>query len=715
MRYAVKLWVVWLVAFACMTQAWAQQPLESLQEITKPSAQTKDDTSVAPVGIAVDRFDDGWKQSRKDLAAAYSALLVRDNFSLDTDVDDTLAEWIASEASKSAQLSMTGALERYVLPAVVVLLLLVLIGLVDRRATRTAHRYQSRVDFHTLEWINALYRSFVIVVARSMPPLMAVILSFFPVQAVFGRAPWTQAVSAGLLIFVAWRAVSAFGNAAIAFRLVTLKDQSARRLLGVFSWGARIGLTWTAIYTIASALLAPDPVLNWIRFLTIASMTLVTAFLLGVRDEVIELVAPVNDSSGRLARVVRRYYYPTVGVTFVVMALGAFGYWSATFFILSRVYGLLILFFATLRLSQLLRNFIARRVEAAESRDEADLFRSIGGMARIAAALAFLGVTTRLFLLDDALAALLGTPILGLGRVQIAPLHIFDGLVVLFVALLLSRVVRAVLLSTIYPRLGIDVGVGYAINTLLNYAFIVIGFIIGLTVLGVDLTSLTVVVASLGVGIGLGLQTLTENLVSGFILLFGRSVKKGDVITVNGLYGRVEDVGARSVVIRTPDNYDMLVPSKSLVNGDVINWSYRDPYIRLHIPVGVTYQCNPREVERILTRAALAHPKVQRDPPPEVWLREFGDSSVNFELLVFFDLREITQARLRGQINFLIWDMLHDAGIEIPFPQRDLHIRSGEAFPEIARALEKIAERLPASSVDVHPSEQTPQRTSESD
>jgi len=131
-----------------------------------------------------------------------------------------------------------------------------------------------------------------------------------------------------------------------------------------------------------------------------------------------------------------------------------------------------------------------------------------------------------------------------------------------------------------------------------------------------------------------------------------------------------------------------------LVNGDVINWSYRDPYIRLHVPVGVSYSANPREVERVLVRAALAHSRVQHDPSPEVWLTEFGDSAVNFELLVYYDLREITRGRLIGELNFVIWDMLHDAGIEIPFPQRDVHIKTAGAFPELAQAIENLAAKI---------------------
>lgn len=650
--------------------------------------------SIPAVDLKVENFDEGWRLSRENLVASYASLLDREDFSLHTDIDETLVDWVVAEAVLGGRLSAIGVLKRYVLPVGIVFLLFLSIAGLGRRLLHTAHRHQASADLHTIEWVNALYRTVVVVVARTFPVMIALGLSFFPIQAIFGRAPWTQALSAFLWVYLVWRATSSLTTASVGFRLIRVSDASARKLLVIVSWGLRVILAWMAVGRVLLALEAPRTVLDWIGFMSIASVALVAATLLSVRDEVVEVVAPSRDEDGRFAQVVRRYYFPTMGATAVLLFLAALGYWNASFFILTRVYGILILLFGAVHFSHLMSRAIQNRVEAADSSDEADLYKSIGGMARIGAVLALATITVRLFLLDHALRAFFGTPFLTLGKISIAPLHLFDGVVVIFLALLASRVVRAVMLSTVFPKMGVDVGVGYAVNTLLNYGFIFIGFFVGLSVLGVDLTSMTVVLASLGVGIGLGLQTLTENLVSGFILLFGRSVKKGDVITVNGMYGRVEDVGARSVILRTPDNYDMLVPSKSLVNGEVINWSYRDPFIRLHVPVGVSYSANPREVERVLVRAALAHSRVQPDPPPEVWLKDFGDSAVNFELLVYYDLREITRDRLRGELNFVIWDMLHDAGIQIPFPQRDVHIKTEGAFPELAQAIEKLAATL---------------------
>ncbi|MFU8803747.1 MAG: mechanosensitive ion channel family protein, partial [Bradymonadaceae bacterium] len=271
------------------------------------------------------------------------------------------------------------------------------------------------------------------------------------------------------------------------------------------------------------------------------------------------------------------------------------------------------------------------------------------------------------------------------GRVEISLFSILHVALIVGVTILATKLFKAILNAKIYPTLDVEIGVAYAVNTLINYALFMVAFFLCLFALGVHLSAVVVVIASLGVGIGFGLQTLTENLISGFIILFGRSVKKGDFITVNSVYGQVEAVGARSVVVRTPDNYDMLIPSKEIVSGQIINWTYHDSVVRIHIPVGVSYKSHPREVERVLKEACSQYPLILESPAPEVWLTSFGDSSINFSLLIYFDCRQITERKLRGQFNFVVWDALEAAKIQIPFPQRDVHLKSTDASPEMTK------------------------------
>lgn len=212
---------------------------------------------------------------------------------------------------------------------------------------------------------------------------------------------------------------------------------------------------------------------------------------------------------------------------------------------------------------------------------------------------------------------------------------------------------------------------------MLHYFMLFGGLLLGINSLGIDLTAIGIFFSALGVGIGFGLQSIVHNLISGFILLFGRSVKKGDYVTVNGFYGRVDSVGARSVTITTPDNFELIIPSSEFLSTSIINWTLTSPLIRMGVPVGVSYDSDIPEVKRILLDAANRHPRVLRRPAPEVWLHGFGDSSVDFSVLVYIDCRRTNENRVRGELNYHIWDALLEADIEIPFPQRDLHLRSG--------------------------------------
>ncbi|MEM1347205.1 MAG: mechanosensitive ion channel domain-containing protein, partial [Myxococcota bacterium] len=292
-------------------------------------------------------------------------------------------------------------------------------------------------------------------------------------------------------------------------------------------------------------------------------------------------------------------------------------------------------------------------------------------------------LSMKIFTLYDPALILLKTPLLTVQSVRFSIFNVLSAALIVGASLLASKIVRAVLNAKVYPSLDVEIGVAYAVNTVLNYAIVVLGFFLVLIALGVNLSALTVVLASLSVGIGFGLQTLTENLISGFIILFGRTVRKGDFVSVGEIYGRVEAVGARSVVVRSMDNYDVLIPSKELVGGQIINWTYRDTLARLHIPVGVTYKADMHRVKGALLEAAKRHPNALDLPEPEVWLVEFGDNSVNFELLVYYDCSMTNASRLKGEINFHIWDALEEADIEIPFPQRDLHIRSADILPQL--------------------------------
>lgn len=223
----------------------------------------------------------------------------------------------------------------------------------------------------------------------------------------------------------------------------------------------------------------------------------------------------------------------------------------------------------------------------------------------------------------------------------------------------------------------------YALGRLGKYIVFIIGATIGLDTMGLDLSKLAIIGGAIGVGVGFGLQNIVSNFVSGIILLVERSLKVGDFVDLqSGVRGRVVEIAMRYTRVSTNDSVDVLVPNSEFVNGRVTNWTFDDVNRRIHIPFGVAYGTDKEKVTKAGIAAAARLPGVILDDPkrpPNVWLVQFGDSSLNFELVVWVT-RDLVVApgATQAKLLWLLDDELRDAGIEIPFPQRDLHVRSGE-------------------------------------
>ena len=268
-------------------------------------------------------------------------------------------------------------------------------------------------------------------------------------------------------------------------------------------------------------------------------------------------------------------------------------------------------------------------------------------------------------------------PVLVLAGATITFWTIVSVVVILMAFFYASRLLRAYLDYRVYPQLGIDQGLGYVLNTLLNYVFLGIGLLISLRLVGLDLRLLLVFAGAVGIGVGLGLQSLAANIISGFIIIFGGKVRKGDWIEVGGTLGEVTDIYLGTAKIRTRDNVEYLIPNAQLVTSTIINYSLSSAFIRMDLAVGVSYSADPRQVEKILVDAAARDPLVSDYRTPSVRFVGYGDNSINFELLFWIDVRHTARRLVRSNLYFAVFEALQAAGIEIPFPQRDLHIRSG--------------------------------------
>jgi small-conductance mechanosensitive channel len=271
------------------------------------------------------------------------------------------------------------------------------------------------------------------------------------------------------------------------------------------------------------------------------------------------------------------------------------------------------------------------------------------------------------------IARVLATPI-GYGSVSLAPGGVLAFLFALWVSWLLARLLALMLESEVFPRLRMAPGVPFALATFTRYAVLATGFVIALGLIGFSLDRVTILIGALGVGLGFGLQNVVNNFVSGVILLFERPIRVGDRIQLDELVGDVTRIGMRSSRVRTLDGIDLIVPNADFVSARVANWTLSDQARRVNPPVGVAYGTPPERVLALLERVARAHPEVLPSPPPELLFRGFGESSLDFELRVWTDSRLL--ARVQSDLAVATYDALQEAGIEIPFPQRDLHLRS---------------------------------------
>ena len=244
---------------------------------------------------------------------------------------------------------------------------------------------------------------------------------------------------------------------------------------------------------------------------------------------------------------------------------------------------------------------------------------------------------------------------------------------------LAASALNKVMVTRLLTRSNIERGVRIAIGSIVKYIVLVVGFIIILQTAGINLSSLTILMGALGVGIGFGLQNITNNFVSGMIILLERPIKVGDRIEVANVSGDVVDISMRATTIVTNDNISIIVPNSQFISETVINWSHTDRSVRFNFPIHVSYREDPQAVRKLLLDIALNNPGVLKDPPPDVLFSEFADSAMSFNLRVWTREYINRPGVLKSQLYYQIADRFREKGIEIPFPQQDIRIK------EIAR------------------------------
>jgi small-conductance mechanosensitive channel len=271
----------------------------------------------------------------------------------------------------------------------------------------------------------------------------------------------------------------------------------------------------------------------------------------------------------------------------------------------------------------------------------------------------------------------LDIPLFRLGDTHVTLWAILYLLILLVLLFYLTGRLKYFIVARVLAKSSIEVGVRQAVGSIIRYGVVAVGVVVIFETAGIDLSALTILAGALGIGVGFGLQNITNNLVSGLIILLERPIKVGDRIEVGKVVGDVLKISLRATTVRTNDNIAIIIPNSDFVSSSVTNWSYTDRDVRFNIPVGVSYNSDPEAVKRILLEVADEHSGVLKTPEPDVIFEEFGESSLNFLLRVWTREYITRPYILRSELNFAIKKKFKEQGIEIPFPQRDLHIRSG--------------------------------------
>lgn len=285
---------------------------------------------------------------------------------------------------------------------------------------------------------------------------------------------------------------------------------------------------------------------------------------------------------------------------------------------------------------------------------------------------------------------------LGLGSMRVS---VWDVLVVVlvlltvfFVAWFGSKLARKVLRRIT----GLDSTQALLAEKLISIVVWTVAVLLAIDILGIDLTALAVFSGAFGLAIGFGLQKTFGNLIAGIILLMDRSIKPGDVIAIadqagNSTFGQIRKIGIRAVSLTTRDQKEYLIPNENLMINQVENWSYSSKNVRVQVPVGVSYQCDLKLAEKLMLEAAGSCPRVLDAPPPTAWLDGYGESSVDFIIHCWISDPEEGTGNIKSEVLKKLWELFEQAGVEIPFPQRDINLRNNEQFEQLTAA---ISQRL---------------------
>jgi small-conductance mechanosensitive channel len=482
-----------------------------------------------------------------------------------------------------------------------------------------------------------------------------------------------------LLVAWAWFAIAVALLRELLMRpLLPVPPEHGRYLYRAGRWLLAYGVCGALVLQAAWTFELPGDVIALAYAVFELSLIALLGVYLARRRSVMALFPEVpNRLYRRFVTALDRVYFVALGVTLLTALLAWAGYVRLAQFVWIRTWAIAALFLFAVFVHHALRVGVRKWIPAhAEPRESAESFhrsatRLLDYVVVIAVVLLVLDVSG----LRAPLTGLLATPLSTVDEHPLSILTLVQGVAIVAAFIFAAGLLRDYLEYRVYPALNLDEGVAHAIDTSLVYSVSIIGVLAALQAVGLGIGSITVFAGALGIGVGFGLQSLAGNLASGLVLIFSRALRKGDWVKVGDTVGVIQEVGVRATRLRSRDAVEFLVPNADFVGGTIVNWTHTSPFVRIHVPVGVAYQADPDRVREILERVAAETPRVERSPAPEVWLVKFAGDTVDFELLVWIHMKQVSEHQVRSDLYFAIFRAFAAAGIEFSSP-KDIALRN---------------------------------------
>ncbi|MGD9211767.1 MAG: mechanosensitive ion channel [Desulfobacteraceae bacterium] len=665
-----------LLSFPCLILAEEEElPKEPTEK--EPGISLSEDLGDAMVRQA--------SQVREELGQKALSMFDREPLGWDWRTIDFIYKWLLTLPLKLPDLMRNVVEQSRLLGFVGSILMLTFLSalfysIIGRR--RVMARVEAKVEpFRPQipDYIYPFILSAVRVVVAALIPLFLLAAFLLVNEMIVYTAPWFQLIGRLLRLYAIGSLLNGLLRETLTRDLFKVTQKHGTTIFQLTRLVMLYVISGVALVWGAGVFNIPSDVLALMQFVISLSIVVVL-FLLHLNKKAMTSLLPQLPyrSYQSFLRIVQRYYFPIIFLALIAGILWCFGYSRLGSVVLVKIWSSGAVYVAMMLSYHILIGRLDQWYAKINVDDEAAqfLYSSVRSILLYITTIATLMIVFNLLGLLNPLQMVMSFPIFNLGKTGVTPWILMKAGLILFAFIFSSRLLQAFLEYKVYPAMGIEPGPAYALNTFFKYSSYGIGIIISLDMVGLNLQFLLVFAGAIGIGIGLGLQDIAANIISGFSLIFTGQLRKGDWIEVGDTMGVVTDIYLRATRVRSRDNIEYLIPNSDFTSGTLINYTLTSPLMRMELPVGVSYSTDPKEVSEIMVDIAIKEPLVSNQKKPVVRFVGYGDNSINFELLFWIDARATARRKVRSALYYSIFDALKEANIEIPFPQRDVYVRS---------------------------------------